>query len=77
MKNLSTSPLLLREIGCPGSIVRPSIGGCRPPDPGSNPGQGATLLTIFVSYIYTMLLVEKIQHYVKEQFQPDSWRKGM
>ena len=26
---------------CPGSIVRSSIGGCRPPDPGSNPGQGA------------------------------------
>ena len=25
----------------PGSIVRSSIGGCRPPDPGSNPGQGA------------------------------------
>jgi len=25
----------------PGSIARSSIGGCRPPDPGSNPGQGA------------------------------------
>lgn len=25
----------------PGSIVRPSITGCRPVDPGSNPGQGA------------------------------------
>jgi len=29
------------EICSPGSIVRSSIGGCRPPDPGSNPGQGA------------------------------------
>ncbi|MEJ2241072.1 MAG: hypothetical protein P8Y18_02885 [Candidatus Bathyarchaeota archaeon] len=38
MKNLSTSALLFREIGCPGSIVRSSIDGCRPSDPGSNPG---------------------------------------
>ncbi len=30
-----------KENVCPGSIVRSSIGGCRPPDPGSNPGQGA------------------------------------
>ena len=29
------------QTRCPGSIVRSSIGGCRPPDPGSNPGQGA------------------------------------
>jgi hypothetical protein len=28
-------------LGCPGSIVRSSISGCRPLDPGSNPGQGA------------------------------------
>ena len=33
----------------PGSIVRSSIGGCRPPDPGSNPGQGATLIYL-ISY---------------------------
>jgi len=33
-----------RIVKCPGSIVRSSIGGCRPPDPGSNPGQGATML---------------------------------
>ena len=29
------------DIDCPGSIVRSSISGCRPLDPGSNPGQGA------------------------------------
>ena len=29
---------------CLGSIVRPSISGCRPLDPGSNPGQGAIIL---------------------------------
>ncbi len=28
-------------LRCPGSIVRSSISGCRPLDPGSNPGQGA------------------------------------
>ena len=33
-----------KDTACPGSIVRSSIGGCRPPDPGSNPGQGATKL---------------------------------
>ena len=27
----------------PGSIVRSSISGCRPLDPGSNPGQGAKI----------------------------------
>jgi len=50
-KNLEVKNLYLsleskiKEEECfqsPGSIVRPSIGGCRPPDPGSNPGQGAT-----------------------------------
>ena len=29
------------SIESPGSIVRSSISGCRPLDPGSNPGQGA------------------------------------
>ena len=40
----------LSLLTCPGSIVRSSIGGCRPPDPGSNPGQGAT------SLIYSYLI---------------------
>ena len=31
-----------RNKDSPGSIVRSSISGCRPLDPGSNPGQGAT-----------------------------------
>jgi hypothetical protein len=29
------------SLESPGSIVRSSISGCRPLDPGSNPGQGA------------------------------------
>ena len=33
----------------PGSIARSSIGGCRPPDPGSNPGQGAKNFEIFIN----------------------------
>jgi hypothetical protein len=37
-------------IDSPGSIVRSSISGCRPLDPGSNPGLGAKTLyfTLFL-----------------------------
>ena len=35
---------------CPGSIVRSSISGCRPLDPGSNPGQGAIIVLFQKAY---------------------------
>jgi hypothetical protein len=48
----------------PGSIVRSSIGGCRPPDPGSNPGQGASIKvasgTTFLNFVSSVSVASSL-----------------
>ena len=50
---------LLANKDSPGSIVRSSISGCRPLDPGSNPGQGANKFRIAVCSVLVQVRTAK------------------
>lgn len=52
---------------CPGSIVRSSICGCRPQDPGSNPGQGAFFIQLRKGNKFHNIVILKETTWIKEK----------